>query len=240
MTWCGASSRAAARARRESRRAGAAAPPRTGSSSGARSASRSARRRLARSRCPPAAAPSRRARARTARSRPGSPRVCERARSMSNMNSVSALRDDEEEAHGVAADLVDQVAQRHVAAGALADLHFLAAAHHRDHLVQHVVGIARRECRCPIACRPARTRVTVLWWSEPCTLITLREAALPLGHVVRDVGHEVRVAAVGLAHHAVLVVAVVGGAAATARLRCSYVLPDATSRATVASTRPSV
>ena len=43
------------------------------------------------------------------------------------MNSVSALREHEEEAHGVAADLVDQLAQRDVAAGALGDLHFLAA-----------------------------------------------------------------------------------------------------------------
>ena len=34
------------------------------------------------------------------------------------------------------------------------------------------------------------------------------EAPLPLGHVVRDVGHEVRERSIGLAHHAVLVVAV--------------------------------
>ena len=40
----------------------------------------------------------------------------------------------------------------------------------------------------------------------------LREATLELGEVVGDVGHEVGVAAVGLAHDAVLVVAVVGGA----------------------------
>ena len=91
----------------------------------------------------------------------------------------------------------------------------------------------------PIACRPARTRVTVLWWSEPCTLITLREAALELGDVIGDVGHEVRVAAVGLAHHAVLVVAVVGRRSHSAP-SCSYVWPDAASRRTVSSTRPSV
>src|SRR5690606_22057733 len=36
-------------------------------------------------------------------------------------------------------------------------------------------------------------------------------AALPLAHVVRDVGHEVGVAAVGPAHHAVLVVTEIGG-----------------------------
>ncbi|MDI7065989.1 hypothetical protein QMO17_32620, partial [Klebsiella pneumoniae] len=36
----------------------------------------------------------------------------------------------------------DQVAYRHVAAGALGDLHLFAVAHNRDHLVQDVVGIA--------------------------------------------------------------------------------------------------
>src|SRR5204862_492904 len=40
----------------------------------------------------------------------------------------------------------------------------------------------------------------------------LQEAALDLGQVVGDVGHEIGVGAVGLAHDAVLVVAVVGGA----------------------------
>ena len=37
-----------------------------------------------------------------------------------------------------------------------------------------------------------------------------RESALPFGHVIGDVGHEVRVAAVGLPHDAILVVAEVG------------------------------
>ena len=62
------------------------------------------------------------------------------------------------------------------------------------------------------ACRPARTRAIVPWWSVPWMLIALAKAALPLGDVVGDVRHEVGVRAVGLAHHAVLVVAVVGGA----------------------------
>src|SRR3712207_7296760 len=44
------------------------------------------------------------------------------------------------------------------------------------------------------------------------TLFRSAEAAVPLGDVVRDVGHEVRVRAVALAHHAVLVVAELGGA----------------------------
>ena len=33
----------------------------------------------------------------------------------------------------------------------------------------------------PSAFSPARTRITVLWWSEPCTLITL---AKPRSHLV--------------------------------------------------------
>jgi hypothetical protein len=40
----------------------------------------------------------------------------------------------------------------------------------------------------------------------------LRIAALELLQVIGDVGHEVGVGAVGLAHHAVLVVAVLGAA----------------------------
>ena len=51
----------------------------------------------------------------------------------------------------------------------------------------------------------------------PWTLIARGEPALPLRHVVGDVGDEVGVPAVGLSHHAVLVVAVVGRPAATAR-----------------------
>ena len=64
------------------------------------------------------------------------------------------------------------------------------------------------------ACSPTRTRVTVLWWSAPCTLIDALEPALPLRDVVCDVRHEVRRLAALLgaaAHDAILVVAEVGG-----------------------------
>ena len=98
-----------------------------------------------RARCPPAAAPTRRARARTARSRPGSPRTASARGRCRTRTRVSALRETRKKRTASRPDLVDQVAHRHVAAGALADLHFLAAAHHRHHLVQHVVGIARRD-----------------------------------------------------------------------------------------------
>src|SRR5216117_3873646 len=60
---------------------------------------------------------------------------------------------------------------------------------------------------------PMRTRVTVLWWSAPWTLIAL-EAPLPFVDVIRDVRQEVGVLAAllrPLAHHAVLVVAEVRG-----------------------------
>ena len=117
----------------------------------------------------------------------------------------------EEEAHGVAAGLVDQVAQRHVAARPLADLHFLPAAHHRHHLVQHVVGVARRYADVDRlqARAHARNRAVMI---RALDVERTVEAALELRHVIRDVGHEVRVAAVGLAHHAVLVVAEIGRA----------------------------
>ena len=74
------------------------------------------------------------------------------------------------------------------------------------------------------ACSPARTRVDRAVMVAALDVDDLGEPALPLRHVIRDVGHEVRVAAVGLAHHAVLVVAVVGGAqpqrALAARTSC--------------------
>ncbi|CAM2147879.1 hypothetical protein PT2222_10321 [Paraburkholderia tropica] len=143
------------------------------------------------------------------------------------------LARDEEEAHGVAAaadgrfvELIrrdvaaravhigaarpfDQVAHGHVAARALGDLHFLAVAHDGDHLVQHVVGIARRNADAERlqARAHARDGAVVV---RALDVDDLGEAAFPLGDVVCDVRQEVRVGAVGLAHHAVLVVAVVG------------------------------
>ena len=62
--------------------------------------------------------------------------------STSNDELRIALSHQKEVAHRVAADLVDEIAHRDVAAGALGDLHLFTAAHHRHHLVQHVLRIA--------------------------------------------------------------------------------------------------
>ena len=121
------------------------------------------------------------------------------------------LAAEHEKAHRVAAGPVDQVAQRDVAAGSLGDLHLLAAAHHRHHLVQHVVGVAGRRVL------PGGLHAGAHAGDGAVVVAALDvdgagEAALQLGQVVGHVGHEVGVATVGLAHHAVLVVAVLGGA----------------------------
>ena len=117
----------------------------------------------------------------------------------------------EKKTHGIAAHFVDQIADRHIAAGALADLHFLAAAHHRDHLMQNVVGIPERNA-------DAERLQTRAHAGDRAVMIgalhvdRLRKAALEFRDVIGDVGHEIRVSAIGLAHHAILVVAVVGRA----------------------------
>ncbi len=121
------------------------------------------------------------------------------------------LARDQEKAHRVAAHPVDEVAHGHVRAGALGNLHFLAAAHHLHQAVQHVFGIARRDADAE-GLQPgahARDGAVVI---GALHVDDLAEAALPLAEVIGDVRHEVGVAAVRFAHHPVLVVAVVGGA----------------------------
>ena len=74
----------------------------------------------------------------------------------------------------------------------------------------HVVGVARRNAE-PGRLQPgahARDRAVVI---GALHVDRRRESALPLRDMVRDVGDEIRVPAVRLPHHAVLVVAVVGG-----------------------------
>nr|GEU28637.1 hypothetical protein [Tanacetum cinerariifolium] len=125
---------------------------------------------------------------------------------------------NEEEAHGVAtlgdvaaARPFDQVAHGDVRAGALGDLDFLAALHDGDHLVQHVVGEALRNAQANglQAGAHAGDGAVVVGTLDVDGLVV---TALELDDVVRDVGDEVGIGAVGLAHHAVLVVAVVLGA----------------------------
>jgi hypothetical protein len=120
------------------------------------------------------------------------------------------LAREQEEAHGVLAGPLDQVAQRDVAAGALADLDLFAVAHHAHHGVQHVVGVALGDAHIGSlqAGAHAGDGAVVV---RALDVDHLGEAALELLDVIGHIGHEVGVAAVGLAHHAVFVVAVVGG-----------------------------
>ncbi len=127
------------------------------------------------------------------------------------------LATDQEKAHRVAAGPVDQVTQGDVGAGALGDFHLLATLHHRDHLVQHVIGVARRNadaCRLQSSAHPGDGAVVV----APLDVDRLGVATGELADVVGHIGHEIGVlgaaeaAWLRLAHDPVLVVAIVGAA----------------------------
>ena len=115
-----------------------------------------------------------------------------------------------EEAHRVFAHPFDEFAERDVTSGALGNFHFLAAFHHAHHAVQQVIGVARGNAdveRLQARAHASDGAVVI----RALDVHDLRETALPLGDVVGHVGHEVRVAASRFAHHAVFIVAVVGG-----------------------------
>ena len=117
----------------------------------------------------------------------------------------------EEKACCIPPDFIDQVAQRDIRAGALGDLHFFAAAHHRHHLVQNIVGVAGRDAasdRHQSGAHPRDGAVMVRALDVDGAL----EAAFPFGDVIGHIRHEVSPATLGLAHHAVLVIAIVGAA----------------------------
>ena len=133
------------------------------------------------------------------------------------------LAADQEEAHRVAAGPVDEVAQGDVAAGALGDLDLLAPAQDGHHLVQHVVRVAGWNAHpCGLQARTHAGDGAVV--VAALDVDDLDEAPLPLVDVIRHIGHEVGVGRGRrptflcstfrrrLAHHAVLVVAVVGAA----------------------------
>ena len=128
------------------------------------------------------------------------------------------LARQKEEAHRVFAGPLDQITQRHVAAGTLGDFDLFAVLHHPNHGVQYVVGVARgyTHARSLQACAyPGDGAVVV----GALDVDSAGIAALPFGQVVGHVGHEVGVlrgglAAVGsvrgrLSHHPVFVVAVI-------------------------------
>ena len=120
------------------------------------------------------------------------------------------LARDKEETHCVLSHPFDQFAEGDVTSGALGNFHFFAALHHTHHAVQQVIGVAfwNPDVECLQARANARDGAVVI---RALDVHDLREATLPLGHVIRHVGHEVRVAACGLAHHTVFIVAVVRG-----------------------------
>ena len=119
------------------------------------------------------------------------------------------LAGNEEEAGGVLAGHVDEVAQRDVVAGALAHLDGFAVLHDGEHLVKDVFGEFLRDAhltgeRAALkAAADAGNRAVMV---GALNVDGLGEAALELGKVVGDVGHKVGKGAVDLAHHAVLVV----------------------------------
>ena len=124
-----------------------------------------------------------------------------------------ALAHEEEVSDRVTPDIVHEVAHGDVAAGPLRDLHLLATAQHRHELVQHVLGVARRDADAE-RLQPrahARDRAVVI---GALHVDRPRKAALPLGDVVRNVRQEIRERAAllsALAHHPVLIVPVVSG-----------------------------
>src|SRR5690606_37055092 len=113
---------------------------------------------------------------------------------------------DQEEAHGVLPHPVDEVAHGDVAARALGNLDLLPVAHHFYHLVQdvggEVLGDAHVQALQPGADAGHGTMVVGSLDVDGAV-----EAAFPFGNVIGDVGNEIGVAAFGLAHDAVLVVA---------------------------------
>src|SRR5690554_786628 len=116
----------------------------------------------------------------------------------------------QEETGSIAAHFVDQVAHGDVAAGALGDFHFLAGAGHHHHLVQNVVRPALGNVGFQCLQAGAYTGnggvvVRALFVDHG------GKTALPLVQVVGYIRQEVGVATVFLAHHAVFVVAELGG-----------------------------
>src|SRR5690554_5734139 len=116
----------------------------------------------------------------------------------------------QEETGSIAAHFVDQVPNGHVAAGTLGDFHFLAGAGHHYHLVQNIVrpalgdvGFQGLQAGAHAGYRGMVVRTLLVDHGG--------EAALPLVQVVGHIRQEVSVATVFLAHHAVFVVAELGG-----------------------------
>ena len=119
------------------------------------------------------------------------------------------LAAEQEEAHRVFAGPLDQIAQGDVASSALRNFDFFATAHHAHHGVQDIVRVALRNTHIRRLQSSAHTcdgAVVV----AALDIHHTRKSTLPFGDVVRDIRHKVGERAVGFAHDAVFVVAIVG------------------------------
>ena len=120
------------------------------------------------------------------------------------------LAAEQKEAHSIFAGPLNEIAQGDIAASALRNFHFNAAAHHAHHGVQHVVGVAlwnASACGLQASAHACNGAVVV----GALNVDHFGKAAFPFGNVVGHIGHKVGVGAVAFAHDAVFVIAVVGG-----------------------------
>ena len=119
------------------------------------------------------------------------------------------LAAEQEEAHRVFAGPLDQIAQGDVASSALRNFDFFATAHHAHHGVQNIVRVALRNTHIRRLQSSAHTcdgAVVV----AALDIHHTRKSTLPFGDVVGDIRYKVGECAVGFAHDAVFVVAIVG------------------------------
>ena len=120
------------------------------------------------------------------------------------------LAHQKKKSDGVSTRFVDKIPHRDVAARSLADLHFLAALHHGDHLMQHVLRVVARNAdlqRLQAGTHPRHGAVVI----GALLIDHASKSALPFGFVISDVGNEIGIGAVGLAHDPILVVPVLAG-----------------------------
>ena len=110
-------------------------------------------------------------------------------------------------AHRIPTDLLDQIPHREIGAGALGDLQLFTAFHHRDHLMEYILGIiARGPDLERLQSRSHSSHSAVMIRS--LHVDRLLKAALPFGDVVSNVRNKVGIGSVRLPHDPILVVTV--------------------------------
>ena len=116
---------------------------------------------------------------------------------------------NEEEAGGILASHVDEVAERDVVARALAHLDGFAVLYDREHLMKDVFGEFlwnahfAGECAALQTAADAGDRAVVV---RALDVDGFGETALKLGKMVGNIRHKVGEGAINFAHHAVFVV----------------------------------